>query len=63
MRNRVKDEVEAMNWDEYIADPVGDLRRENESLRRLLHFWRVLALKLLVVLSVLVVLILFGRGR
>ena len=40
MRNRARDEVEAMPWPEYISDEEGDLRRENERLRRERNVWR-----------------------
>jgi hypothetical protein len=43
MRNYAKEEVAAMQWPDTIDDPEGDLRREIDSLRRCVFFWRSVA--------------------
>jgi hypothetical protein len=58
-RNYARLEVERMNWDEYLDDPVGDERRRLQSE---LHQWRAWAVCSLIT-NVVLVFLLLGGGQ
>lgn len=53
--NRARAEVEAMRWDEYIPDELGDLRRDNAKLQSAVCAWRLLWLFTFAVLVCLLI--------